>query len=205
MGYGHIVTIMNDYLLGLKHGSPDSDEYRQTELQMGRSILGLCLKAELSHERTQTGAGNGITHVDMPYKAEVGVYVWHGYVLRPAQDTDLELLQRARTQILIATLIKKNERYWWRLHDFFYNAYHTNNVERSDRAILQNYIAGRPRVAKQLRLALDYLLAEQPNDQDLAETLIWRMGCYFDPDRMRGMSRTAWVKRLQQMLKRLAP
>jgi hypothetical protein len=104
-----------------------------------------------------------------------------------APDTPLDLLRRAHTKLLVAILTQKNKQHWLRLMTFFNKVYPLNQNNRSDKAILKAYVSGRPRIARQLLLALEYLIEEQPSDQDLAEIFVIHLHCLFDPKRRRGL------------------
>jgi hypothetical protein len=204
MGNGHILTLQHDYLLmHVEHQLEDAEARQRLEAAWGHDILQACFQAHRAHERQPIHVGHGITHVDEVHKADLSVYVWYGYVLQRAPDTPLDLLRRAHTKLLVAILTQKNKQQWLRLMTFFNKAYPLNQNNRSDKAILKAYVAGRPRIARQLLLALEYLIEEQPGDQDLAEIFVVHLHCLFDPKRRRGLGYGKWVKKLHTTLQKL--
>lgn len=205
MGYKHVITIAHDALLLLDDKALESPELAKVVEQIGKGVLTVCLTAHRERGRRPAGDhltapigahGGAIVHIGEPYKAELRTYIFEGNALHTVDEAGLETLRRARMEITVAMMRRTKPSLWRRLVDFFGAIGSLEHLRTPIATLLGSYVAGRPRVARQLSIALNMLIAELRDERDLREVLLWRMHCLRGPKRDGCTSYGEWLRSL---------
>lgn len=209
MGYRHVITIAHDALLLLDDKELESPELAKVAEQIGKGVLTVCLTAHRERGRRQAGDhliapigayGGAIVHIDEPYKAELRTYIFEGNALHAVDEAGPDILRRARVEITVAMMQRMKASQWRRLVGFFGTIGSLERLRTPSAPLLASYVAGRPRVARQLLTALNTLITELRDERDLREVLLWHMRCLRNPKRDGCKSHSEWLRLLRRQL-----